>query len=116
MDNEEELYRTIDYQFSGEYDSVPFLENICKSLGIDVEKYWMRELDTVDFFTGNNIITKTNKPDNPDLYELTYSLLVSNKNESLNKFAEYLIDNILEVWGKLESCYNIDNKKEDSLN
>ena len=105
MEEEQELYRTIDYQFNGDYDNVIFLEDICNSLGIDVEKYWMRELDTPDFLTGNNLVTTTTKPIASDLYELTYSLLVSNQNEPLNGFAEYLIDNILEVWGKLEACY-----------
>lgn len=115
MEEGQELYRTIDYQFNGDYDNVIFLEDICNSLGIDVEKYWMRELDTPDFFTGNNLVTTTTKPTASDLYELTYSLLVSNQNEPLNGFAEYLIDNILEVWGKLEGCYKLeDSKKEDT--
>lgn len=113
--NEEELYTTIDYHFNGEYDSIPFLEDICRSLNIDVEKYWMRELDELDIFTGENVATSKTKPLVAELYELTYSLLISNKKEAINRFAEFLIDNMLETWGQLEGCLKleIDNKKED---
>lgn len=114
MDNEEELYTSIDYHFNGEYDSIPFLEDICRSLDIDVEKYWMRELDELDVFTGENILTSKTKPIVSELYELTYSLLVSNQKEALNRFAEFLIDNMLETWGYLEGCLKQEiNKKEE---
>lgn len=118
MDNEEELYTSIDYHFNGEYDSIPFLEDICKSLDIDVEKYWMRELDELDVFTGENILTSKTKPIVSELYELTYSLLVSNQKEALNRFAEFLIDNMLETWGHLEGCLKLemDNRKGGKIN
>lgn len=103
MDNEE-LYTTIDYQFEGDLDSVVFLEEICNSLGIDVEKYWYRELDEINVFTGENITTSRTKPLVAELYNLTYSLLISNQQEAKNKFAEFLIDSMLETCGYLEGC------------
>lgn len=103
MDNEE-LYTTIDYQFEGGLDSVVFLEEICNSLGINVEKYWYRELDEINVFTGENITTSRTKPLVAELYNLTYSLLISNQQEAKNKFAEFLIDSMLETCGYLEGC------------
>lgn len=116
MDNEDELYTTIDYQFDGNLDNVIFLEEICNSLGIEVEKYWMRELDEINMLTGDNLLVEKEKPFIPELYELTYSLLISNKNEAINRFAEFLIDGMLETWGYLEGCLKqeIDNKKGDT--
>lgn len=115
MGNEEELWTTIDYQFDGEFDGVVWLEEICNSLGIEVEKYWMRELDE-ETWLGDSIVTVKTKPEIAELYNLTYSLLVPNyQTNNKAKFAEWLIDNMLEYIGYIEACLlkDIDNKKED---
>ena len=116
---DEELYTTIDYQFNGDYDNVIWLEEICNSLDIELEKYWMRELEEVNIFTGENIIVSREKPEIAELYTLTYSLLVCNyETNPIAQFAEYLIDSMLEYIGYLEACLRIDkenkNKKRDT--
>lgn len=116
MSKEEELYSTIDYQFHGDYDNVIWFEEICNSLNLEVEKYWMRELDDINLLTGDNIIVVRDKPEISELYQLTYSLLIANYNtNNVAKFAEFLIDSMLETCGYLEACLKqeISKNKEE---
>ena len=110
---DEELYSTIDYQFDGDMDNVIWLEEICDSLNIDYETYWMREVDEDSPWMEEKIIVCKEKPVVSELYFLTYSLLVCNYDTNPTaKFAEYLIDSMLEYVGYLEACL-IQEKKDN---
>lgn len=120
MKNEENIYDTIDYLTDGEVDHIVFLEDICREFNIDVEKYWIRDATKEDWFAqGDYVITRT-KPILIEEYQHGYSLLINSTNKNLVLFADSIISTLIENWGYLEACYNINtdkkNKKKEKKN
>lgn len=103
----------IGYSFKGLSD-VRIIEDIINELHIESDKYWMRPATDEDWFPEGDWIISRDTP-NPELideYELQYNTPYDETNESIVKFAEYLIDSYLEYIGYLEAC--LEKEMEES--
>ena len=107
----------IGYSFKG-LPEVRIVEDIIRELNIESNKYWMRPATEQDWFAKGDwiILRETPNPELIDEYELQYDMPYDKTNESVVKFAEYLIDSYLEYISYIEGCLEkeIDNKKEDT--
>lgn len=107
MDNDNDIIvqNAIGYNFKGLTHFI-FLEEVARELRLEVNKYWMRPSTEEDWFSHGDWVILQQEP-NPillDEYELTYDLPYDKRSEAKVKFAEFLIDSMLEYIGYLEGC------------
>ena len=104
-DDEVIIQDAIGYNFKGLTHFI-FLEEIARELGLEVNKYWMRPSTEEDWFVKGDWVILKQEPNKMlvDEYELTYDMPYNKHNEAKVKFAEFLIDSMLEYIGYLEGC------------
>lgn len=108
---EDDIQNTIDYTTKGEFDAVIFIEDICRELNVEYEKFWIREADEDDWVTTNGFVISQSKPLLAENFELVYSLLIKKDNEKLVRFADNIIFSLKENWGYLEGCLRKEEQK-----
>ena len=104
-DNEIIIQDAIGYSFQG-LDKFTFIEDLAHELNLELNKYWMRPSTEEDWFAKGDWVILKQEPNEIliDEYELQYDIPYDKHNEAKVKFAEFLIDSMLEYVGYIEGC------------
>ena len=112
-DNEIIVQDAIGYSFKG-LTTFTFIEEVANELRLEVNKYWMRPAVPEDWFVKGDWVILKQEPNEIllDEYELQYDIPYNQTNEAKVKFAEYLIDSMVEYIGYLEACIEKEMEKK----